>query len=47
MAGRLTLIKAVIASSLNHSFMIYKWPLNLIRKLVDAAMRNFLWTGYV
>lgn len=46
MAGRLTLINSVISSSLNHSFMVYKWPKSLLKK-VNMAMRNFLWSGKI
>ncbi|KAK2642188.1 hypothetical protein Ddye_023951 [Dipteronia dyeriana] len=40
LAGRATLIRSVITGSFVHSFMIYKWPTFLTKKI-----RNFLWTG--
>lgn len=46
MAGRLTPINSVTSSSLNHSFMVYKWPKNLLKKMA-TAIRNFLWSGKI
>lgn len=46
MAGRICLVNSVITSSLIHSFMVYKWPLRLI-KYMEKAIRNFVWTGSV
>ena len=45
-AGRLTLINSVIASSFIHSFSIYKWPASLLKEL-DSAIRNYLWSGNI
>lgn len=36
----------VIGSSMVHGMMIFQWPASLI-KVVEMAMRNFLWTGDV
>lgn len=44
MVGRVCLVDSVIASSLVHSMMIYKWPSSLLKD-IEAAMRNFIWTG--
>ena len=33
MAGRVSLVTSVIQSSMLHSFAIYKWPKQLLRKL--------------
>ena len=46
MANHLIMVNTVIASSLNHNFMIYKWPLNLLKKFIKA-MRNFLCFGNI
>ena len=46
MAGRLTLIKSVIAGAFTHSFFLYKWPSNVIKDL-NSCIRNFLWTGSI
>lgn len=43
-AGCRCLINSVIASSLVHLMMIYRWPHSLIGRF-EQAMRNFLWTG--
>ncbi|KAL8479156.1 hypothetical protein ACS0TY_026131 [Phlomoides rotata] len=42
MAGRICLVNSVIASSLVHSMMIYKWSRSLLNK-IDRAMRCFIW----
>ena len=46
MAGRLALIKSSIHGSFLHSFMIYKWPDSLLKRM-ERAIRNFLWTRSV
>ena len=46
MAGRLTLIRSVITSSLLHSFAVYKWSASLLSRM-ERCMRNFLWTGSI
>lgn len=46
LAGRVCLINYVISSSTIHSMCIYKWPRLLIKEL-EAASRNFLWTGKI
>ena len=46
MAGRGCLINSVITSMFIHSFMIYKWPKNLLADL-NSKIRNFLWTGSI
>lgn len=40
------LINSEMASPLNYSFVIYKWPVNLLHK-INTAMRNFLWTSRI
>ena len=44
MAGRLALINSVIYSSFLHSFMVYRWPSQLLKHM-EKCIRNFLWTG--
>lgn len=44
LAGRCCLINSVIASSLVHTMMIYKWPKSVLHRL-EVAIRGFLWTG--
>ena len=46
MAGRMALINSVVLGSLLHTFMVYKWPLQLI-KHIKKSIKNFLWTGDV
>ena len=46
MASRLALINYVIYGSFLHSFMVYRWPFNLIKNL-KKSIRNFIWTGDV
>lgn len=46
MAGRVESVKSVIHSMLNYSFMIYSWPVSLV-KSVDRWIRNFIWGGDV
>lgn len=43
-AGRRCLINSVIASSLVHTMMVYKWPTTILKR-VETAIRNYLWTG--
>ncbi|KAJ0505327.1 putative RNA-directed DNA polymerase [Helianthus annuus] len=43
-AGRITLIKAVLESLPNYYFSLYKAPVKVIKDL-EAKMRNFLWGG--
>jgi ribonuclease HI len=43
-AGRVQLIKSVVHGMLLHSFLIYSWPLSLIKEL-ELCMRNFIWSG--
>lgn len=38
------LINSVIASSLVHTMMIYRWPRTLLHHL-EVAIRSYLWTG--
>ena len=33
MAGRVCLVNSVIESSFIHSFMVYKWPISLLKEL--------------
>ncbi|WCJ18474.1 Retrovirus-related Pol polyprotein from type-1 retrotransposable element R2 [Euphorbia peplus] len=44
LAGRLCLIKSVLTGSFVHSFIVYKWPIALLKKL-NRSMCNFLWSG--
>ncbi|KAL6225674.1 hypothetical protein ACLB2K_004523 [Fragaria x ananassa] len=44
MAGRVQLIKSVMASMVVYSFQIYEWPVNLLSRL-EVRCRNFLWSG--
>ncbi|KAL6144809.1 hypothetical protein ACLB2K_055499 [Fragaria x ananassa] len=46
MAGRLQLIKYVMASMVVYSFQIYEWPVTLLRRL-EVWCRNFLWSGSI
>lgn len=46
LVGRRCLINSVIASSLVHSMMVYRWPESLITR-IEKATRNFVWTGDV
>ncbi|WCJ39165.1 DNAse I-like superfamily protein [Euphorbia peplus] len=46
MAGRVTLVNFVIMGSLVHSFIVYKWHINLINE-ITRCIRNFIWTGAV
>lgn len=46
LAGRRCLINSIIASSLVHTMMIYRWPRNLLHKL-EVAIQCYLWTGNV
>lgn len=41
--SRIQLVKFVISSMLNNSFMVYAWPVNLI-KTMDKWVRNFIWS---
>lgn len=43
-AGQRCLINSVIASSLVHTMMVYKWPPPLLKK-VETTIRNYIWTG--
>lgn len=44
--GRVQVAKLVIHGILLHSFMLYPWPIQLL-KLLDAIIRDFVWTGNV
>lgn len=44
--GRIQLVRSIISSMLIYSFMVYAWPVCLI-KLVDQWVRNFIWSGCV
>lgn len=46
LAGRICLVNSVVASSLVHSMMIYRWPRTLVKR-VDKAMRSFVWRGNI
>ena len=41
MAGRVALVNSVIYGSFLHSFMVYKWPTSLLRRM-EKAIRNFI-----
>ncbi|KAF1878789.1 hypothetical protein Lal_00047461 [Lupinus albus] len=42
--GRVEIVKSIIHSSLVYSFLIYRWPSQLIKK-IDGCIRNFIWAG--
>ncbi|GMN32581.1 hypothetical protein TIFTF001_041761 [Ficus carica] len=46
MADRLTLINSAISGALNYKFMIYKWPVSLLKEM-ESATRRFFWTGSI
>lgn len=46
MAGRVCLVNSVITSSFIYTFMIYRWPISLIRYM-EKRIRNFIWTGSI
>ena len=46
MVSRLSLINLVIYGSFFHSFMVYKWPIQLLKNL-EKCIKNFLWNGDV
>ena len=46
LAGRVGLIKDIVTPMLLHSFMIYKWPILLLKQL-EQWMRNFIWSGNI
>lgn len=43
LAGQRCYINSVIASSLVHTMMVYKWPSSPLKR-VESAIRNYLWT---
>ncbi|KAL8494369.1 hypothetical protein ACS0TY_025254 [Phlomoides rotata] len=46
MAGRICLVNSIIASSLFHLMLVYRWPRSLLDQ-IERAMRNFIWTGNI
>lgn len=42
MAGRVQMVKSVIHSMLNHSFLVYAWHVSLIKEVNEWIM-NFIW----
>ncbi|KAJ0074645.1 hypothetical protein Patl1_37495 [Pistacia atlantica] len=44
LAGRVQLVQSVVQAMLLHSFMIYKWPLTLLKRVMQW-IRNFIWSG--
>lgn len=46
LGGRGCLVNSVIASSLTHCMMVYRWS-RVLLKQIDVAMRNFIWNGDV
>ena len=46
MAGRMALVNSVIYGSFIHSFMIYKWPVMLLKRM-EKAIHNFIWSGSI
>lgn len=44
LARRHCLINSVIASSLVHTMMVYKWPKSLLHR-IEVAIRCYLWSG--
>lgn len=45
LAGRHCLINSVIASSMVHTMMIYRWLKTLLHRL-EVAIHSYLWMGY-
>ncbi|CAJ2645555.1 unnamed protein product [Trifolium pratense] len=45
-AGRVQIVKSIIHGMLIYSFMIYAWPISLLKD-VDRWIRNFIWSGNV
>ncbi|GAU25788.1 hypothetical protein TSUD_222460 [Trifolium subterraneum] len=46
MAGRVQIVKSIIHGMLIYSFMIYAWPISLLKD-VDRWIRNFIWIGNI
>ena len=46
MAGRVALVNSVIYGSFLHSFMVYKLPISMLRRM-EKAICNFIWTGFI
>lgn len=44
--GKLQLVQSIIHGMLIHSFMVYLWPMSLLKKL-DAAIKNFVYMGNI
>lgn len=44
--GRVCLINYVITSSFVHSFMVYKWPADLLNSM-QKSIKNFIWTSLI
>lgn len=42
--GRYFLINGVIAISLVHTMMVYRWPKSLLQR-IEVAIRSYLWMG--
>lgn len=45
-AGRVTLVKAIIQGMMVHSISIYSWPIALLKE-VESWIRNFIWSGNI
>lgn len=45
-AGRVQLVKTVIYGMMLYSFLVYTWPISLL-KTVDRWIKNFIWSGDV
>jgi len=43
-AGRVQLVKSVIASMLTHTMSVYSWPISLLKSM-EKCIKNFIWTG--
>ncbi|XP_019427157.1 PREDICTED: uncharacterized protein LOC109335477 [Lupinus angustifolius] len=42
--GRVELVKSIIHSMLVYSFHVYRWPVNLLKRM-DNCIWNFIWSG--
>ena len=46
MAGRFALVNSVVYGTFFHSFMIYKWPLMMLKSM-EKSIHNFIWMGSI
>lgn len=45
-SGRVQLVRSEVQSILIYSFMVYAWPVSLI-KMIDKWLRNFIWSSNI